>query len=295
LTVQAPAKINIHLEVKNTRSDGFHSLRSVFLALSFGDTLHFEPLSPSESLEIRMRPVIPIEKNITFKAVSLFRRHTGFNQGLRIRVDKRIPLGGGLGGGSSDAAAALLALNTLATDASFPPLDSASLAALAASLGSDVPFFLNNTGAALVTGRGEIIQPLAIRAGLWIVLVNPGFHSDTGEAFRLLDQFREAFRASEGEFFEHLSSDFSAILDGPPRAWPFTNDFLPVFFQDSGLKAAYSAILNRLKDEGAEFAGLSGAGSSCFGVFSDRKSALKAKNELSKKWNFVKTTFPLAR
>ena len=294
LTVSAPAKVNLHLRVLNRRPDGFHDIQSIFLALSFGDTLHFEPLSPDLALEIVMKPHIPMEENIIFKAVSLFRRQTGFFQGLRIRVEKQIPLGSGLGGGSSDAAAALLAMNTLAARVSPAcPLDFAALSALAASLGSDVPFFLSKTRAAWVGGRGENIRPLEIHARLWFVLVNPGFSSDTTGAFRLLDQFRR--EKMPGADFQAMPENVVIeALSQAPRTWPFENDFLPVFLADSGIKTAYQEILDRLRDEGAEFAGLSGAGSTCFGVFSDKKSAVKAKNRLLNDWNFVKVTFLLA-
>jgi 4-diphosphocytidyl-2-C-methyl-D-erythritol kinase len=109
LAIPAPAKVNLHLAVKDRRPDGFHNLESVFLALDFGDTLHFEPLAGLETLEITMegeygKASPPAEENLVFKALTLFREKTGRNQGLKIRIEKRIPLGGGMGGGSSDAA-----------------------------------------------------------------------------------------------------------------------------------------------------------------------------------------------
>ena len=289
----APAKINLHLRVLGRRPDGFHDLQSLFLALSFGDTLHFKPSGPENSLKITMKPLIPVENNIIFKAVSLFRAHTGFSRGLQIRVKKRIPLGSGLGGGSSDAAAALLAMNALAADAGIAgfPLDFANLSSMAASLGSDVPFFLNKTGAAWVEGRGEIVHPLVIQNKLWVVLVNPGFQSITSEAFHLLDQLRTKQNAK----YDNLDMDNSIqMLSGAPESWSFTNDFLPAFLSNSKYKEVYSGILDELHAQGAKFAGLSGAGSTCFGVFSDRKKAMRTKENLLKQWNFVKLTFPLA-
>ncbi|HCC37315.1 MAG TPA: 4-(cytidine 5'-diphospho)-2-C-methyl-D-erythritol kinase [Treponema sp.] len=301
LTVQAPAKINLHLQVNSLRSDGFHGVRSIFLALSFGDTLHFETIDPAGRLEIRMNPAIPIEKNIIFRAVLLFREAAGFDQGLRIRVDKRIPMGAGLGGGSSDAAAALLALNTLAASSASPghSLDRGELAALAAALGSDVPFFLNvnESSAAWVSGRGEKITPVAAPENVWIVLAYPGFSSETARAFRLLDEFRlKAGASSEpgGRARSVAKKVLIGALEREPRTWPFENDFLPVFLRTNGVKTAYRKLLEKLREEGAEFASLSGAGSACFGIFSDRKSAFRAQKNLLKDWEFVNISLPLA-
>ena len=293
ITVQAPAKLNLHLAVKNRREDGFHNLESIFLALAFGDTLYFEPLAAENHLEIYMEeenaPIeLPMEKNIIFKAVLLFREKTGFNRGLRIRVKKRIPAGGGLGGGSSNAASALLVLNQLAEE----PLSPNALVQMALSLGSDVPFFLHETKAAWVSGRGEFIKPIEPPKGIFFVLVNPGFSSETAAAFRLLTEFRAATTEEcppDNKTEEQLMLN---ALQGAPKNWPFRNDFLPAFLHRKETpEQAYPDILGRLKESGAEFAGLSGAGSTCFGVFTEREKAVQACETLSKTWSFAKLTF----
>ena len=314
LTVKAPAKINLHLRVKNCRSDGFHELESIFAALDFGDILHFEPCLPFGKIKIDVQALpfvfndgqepeqaLPPSKNIISRAISLYRERTGFNYGLKINLEKNIPLGGGLGGGSSDAASTLLALNTLAAEASMPgikPLDAASLDELGAVLGSDVPFFLKKYSAARVSGRGEIIQPLKIPAALRILLVYPGFSSETGEAFRSLDKFREltpllVSADKNGHDFASLSNEeLNAILAGSPGNWPWFNDFLPVLSQNQTEKIAYQNILERLRELGAEFSGLSGAGSTCFGVFLG-ETAQKVLENLNFDRFFIKFTFPL--
>jgi 4-diphosphocytidyl-2-C-methyl-D-erythritol kinase len=300
VSVDAPAKLNLHLGVGDRRPDGFHDIESLFLALTFGDTLYFETTSAPLSLEIRMNgqtgtPLpLPPEKNIISKAVSLFRSRTGCNDGLKITVEKRIPLGGGLGGGSSNAAATLLALNRL-----FPLLDDATLAEMGAILGSDVPFFLQSAGAAWVNGRGECIQPLELPEcvrELSLVLVNPGFPSDTAESFRLLDQWRGLHTPLPPPNPAFLREAFSS----PPHTWPFTNDFLPVFSDDGGFIASsgtgmvYQQVLSALRESGADFAGLSGSGSTCFGVFSGGDSAESVRESLRGRWPMVICTFPLA-
>ena len=289
LAVFAPAKVNLHLCAGDRRQDGFHSIESVFLAVDFGDTLYFERLSPANSVEIVMDrknspsladSALLIEENIIFKALSLFREKTGFDMGLKIRVEKRIPIGGGLGGGSSDAAAALLALNKLAGNS----LDRDTLLEMGARLGSDVSFFLCGSGAAWVSGRGEVIRPLKAPP-LFLTLVNPGFPSDTADAYRLLDEYREEERRRFTTEVHgvgtpsYTEEEGEKIMDLEPSAWPFYNDFLPIFKEPE--KSVYQSIISRLKELGARFSGLSGSGSTCFGVFKEKEQAQKAAAALS--------------
>jgi 4-diphosphocytidyl-2-C-methyl-D-erythritol kinase len=163
---------------------------------------------------------------------------------------------------------------------------------MAGKLGSDVPFFLTG-GAAWVSGRGEHIRPLPIPPGLRVVLVNPGFSSGTAGAFRLLDASRNGGSGSFPEPGFPAPEVYMKALEGPPRDWPFFNDFLPVLNLEAG--GAYHRILTRLKDLGADFSGLSGAGSTCFGLFTDGKTAEMAAKALEKERPFVELTFPLAR
>jgi len=281
LTVLSPAKVNLHLAVLDRRPDGFHDIESVFLAVDFADTLHFELAGQENNVEIVLETgsepgsvPIPPEKNIIFTALSLFRAKTGFSKGLKIKVQKRIPIGGGLGGGSSNAASTLLALNKLAGSALSPDL----LQEMGASLGSDVPFFLSGTAAALVTGRGEKIEALSLPR-LFLTLVNPGFSSDTAAAYGLLDKKRE-----EGKAAPSKSTVKKMEFDS------FFNDFLPVF--EGTESSVYNEIISRLKDLGAQYANLSGSGSTCFGVFGDRAKAMKAAEILRSKWNFSEFCCP---
>jgi 4-diphosphocytidyl-2-C-methyl-D-erythritol kinase len=291
LTIAAPGKINVHLRVKGMRSDGYHELESIFLALNFGDTLTFTLLDEPGAVDVRAGGLLPSGENIVFKAAALFRAETGFNRGLRVDVEKRIPLGGGMGGGSSNAASTLLALNRL----SGAGLSTARLREMAGKLGSDVPFFLTG-GAAWVSGRGERIRPLPVPQGLSVALVNPGFSSGTAGAFRLLDAFRnDVSGAVLGP--ENAGAPapkvYMKALDRNPRDWPFFNDFLPVLSPEGD--GVYHRILARLKGLGADFSGLSGTGSTCFGVFCGEEQAKKAVKTLIREWPFVELTFPLAR
>jgi 4-diphosphocytidyl-2-C-methyl-D-erythritol kinase len=354
--IDAPCKINLHLAVGERRPDGFHELQSLFAPLAFHDTLRFECGGKDLECSLEMNwetptEVIPPEKNLVSRAVSLFRERTGFKSGLFVRLDKRIPAGAGLGGGSSDAASCLLALNSLAGDA----LSVETLRELAAVLGSDVPFFLNrgtddicpsdrnvcppadtiHPSAAFVGGRGELVRPVKTPQGLWVLLVKPDFSSDTSGAFQLLDQIRKSL-PREGKMSllagEKPPADvLIKALEGAPETWPFYNDFLPVFLNSHNLQELttefhgeefyhepheqekkttegtegktrrvkeaekYREILAALKEEGASFVGLSGAGSCCFGVFKAKETAEKAGKRLGFSGNFVKLTFFLAK
>ena len=319
IEIEAPAKLNLCLLVGDRRPDGFHGIESLFLALAFGDTLCVETAPQDKPpLDIRtdwqpggfsfnqnlsrLDEMLPPEKNIVSRAVSLFRSRSGWDVPLAITLEKRIPLGGGLGGGSSDAAAALLALNRLASPGGDGLLGGAALAGIGEELGSDVPFFLlgKDAAAAWVSGRGERVRPLALPpgvSGLSFVLVNPGFPSDTADAFRLLDEYRRQVPRPQLSIETYLRS-FSA----QPRRWRFSNDFLPVFAAASGEKnvsgklgAACREMLGALRDLGAGFAGLSGSGSTCFGVFSDSGKAALARESLLERWPFVIVTFLLAQ
>lgn len=283
LTVLASAKVNLHLAVKNKRPDGFHNLESIFLAINFGDILRFQ-LNDTEfgvnddNCEVEGAGEL-IPDNIIVRAVSLFRAETGFSHGLTIKVQKRIPIGGGLGGGSSDAAATLIALNKMTGST----VSRETLLRMGKILGSDVPFFLYETPAAWVTGRGEYIKPVDMPP-LFLVLVNPGFSSNTVTAFRLLDEYRkqETIKAE----IKHEGLEMNNFLSVIPYA-SFYNDFLPVFPEKE--RSVYCKIIKQLQELGAQYANLSGAGSTCFGVFANSEQADKAAEILRCKWGFVES------
>ena len=286
LTIEAPSKVNLHLAVKDKRPDGFHNMESVFMAVDFGDTLHFE-VSGKSSLVINLEGVkfaIPLEENIIFKAVSLFRSVTGFDHGLRITLEKRVPPGGGLGGGSSDAASTLLALNKV----SGAKLSEKKLMEMAISLGSDVPFFVTQSSAAWASDRGEHIKK-ASATKCHCVLVNPGFSSETDIAYKLLDECRAGSGKPSGSALSE--KECLKALSGKPEIWPFKNDFLDVL-PDSH-KAIYQKIIGKLTELGANFASLSGTGSTCFGVFSSKSKAESAADTLKNTWEFVKISRPI--
>jgi 4-diphosphocytidyl-2-C-methyl-D-erythritol kinase len=308
--IDAPCKINLNLSIGNRREDGFHSIESVFAACSLSDTLEFV-VSGRNCDEVYMETTemppffagmldissLPPEKNLVFRAIARFKQASGFTKCVNVRILKKIPPAAGLGGGSSDAAAALLAMNRLSGMA----LDTGKLMNIAAGLGSDIPFFVSIAAraqlsrpysTAFVSGRGERVEPLAAPL-LNIVIVNPGIKSNTKEAFELLDTVR--LQIFGGTTFQKKVSkaDVLAAITKNPAEWPYYNDFLQVFL-DSEPQNKYRAVLNDLKQNEAIFCGLSGSGSSCFGIFFTASAAESAAARLSTAWPFVRAVRTLS-
>lgn len=209
-------------------------------------------------------------ENLVYRAAALVLERASRPVGLEIDLLKTIPLGAGLGGGSSDAAATIVALNEL-LDLGW---SREAMAEIGAYLGSDVPFFFS-APTACVTGRGELVQPVQLTGVRWIVLVNPGFPVSTGWAYRELATARASVKpVSEAlgriAFRRHVSWDeIVAHIE---------NDFEPVVF---AAHPVLSELKARLLAHGAQAALLSGSGATVFGVFRDEESAQKVKDALS--------------
>jgi len=185
LTLLAPAKINLTLEVLAKRQDGFHEIRSVIQAINLCDILHFKP---HDKVNITSpAPGWIAEESLVYKAVILLQNITGCTRGVNIKVEKQIPLVSGLGGDSSDAAAVLRGLNQLWGLG----LSGKELLELAPQLGSDVSFFLYG-GTALMEGRGEIITPLPLLPQRWVVLVMPSVPREEGKTKRLYNSLKKS-------------------------------------------------------------------------------------------------------
>lgn len=289
ITVSAPCKINIHLHIQERRSDGFHNLESVFLALSCTDLIHLQSLKSRSTCDLQMSGSVPIEQNTVYKAFQAFKRATGYNEGVQIRVEKRIPSGAGLGGASSDAAATLLALNTF----SGVNLNRAALSTIANTVGSDVPFFMGN-GCSWVSGKGECVEDLTHNLEFYVVLVKPDFSCETPAAYKRLDSFREHEKGITQRSALGREAALVALTQSAAD-WPFWNDFQDMYLSDKGLHSSEIAlILKSLKAHGAVFTSLSGSGSVCFGVFYGEKEAERAKNALSSIYPWVEVALPLA-
>jgi len=180
MKLSAPAKVNLHLRILERRPDGFHDIETLMVPLSIADEISVD-LSPSGGIEVSCdRPDVPLGvDNLVTRAAQLFAEATGREFGAKIHIAKRIPMGAGLGGGSSDAAAVLVALDRLL----HTGFDVAAMEGLAAQIGSDCAFFIRNIPA-WCRGRGELIEPFAIPEQLPILLIRPPFGVETPWAYK---------------------------------------------------------------------------------------------------------------
>ena len=264
VSLKAHAKINLHLEVLGKRSDGFHDLVSVFAPISLADELLMQRIPDKKECKV-LSPLaeLPVENTIT-RAYEEFKNFTGISEGVSVRILKRIPEGAGLGGGSSDAASVLLGLN----DMFSADLKEEDLRAIALKIGSDVPFFLEN-GAAVVRGRGEEIKRVSLFSDYFGILIYPGIKSATPRAYSLLGRKESEIRKP--------AFDPELFCGKDCREWPFFNSFEDVLFNEyPAIKKAKLDLLTY----GADFALMSGAGSSVFGLFKDEKTAENAYSKL---------------
>ena len=259
--VLAQAKINVFLRVLGPRPDGFHSLQTLFQRLELADDITIR-VSDTVSCSLDVRgPQLPAEglgpdtKNLAFRAATEFQARTGWPIGFDIRLIKNIPVGGGLGGGSADAAAVLRALNAMTPS----PLEDAALQAIAASLGSDVPFLVTDRVAAAAAGRGEVFSPAPVRMRpADVLLVVPPFAIATADAYRWLRDSGRYHRDDENgvDYLTPHSQQWKLIDLG--------NTFEPV------IEAKYPDLRDyrvKLLNAGASIARLSGSGSTVFGLF----------------------------
>jgi 4-diphosphocytidyl-2-C-methyl-D-erythritol kinase len=177
LIVPAPAKLNLFLHVTGRRADGYHTLESLMVLLDFGDTLTLSRREDAAIVLTHPLPGVAVESDLTYRAACLLQAHAGVRGGATITLDKRIPLGAGLGGGSSDAASALLALNRLWNLG----LSRSELMRVGLQLGADVPFFIFGSNAH-VAGIGEILRPVTLPRLAYLIEV-PGVHVATADIF----------------------------------------------------------------------------------------------------------------
>lgn len=194
LTVPAPAKLNLFLHVTGRRADGYHTLESLMVLLDFGDSLTLAPRADGRIVLTHPLPGVPIESDLAFRAAQLLKKHAGTTLGATISLDKRIPLGAGLGGGSSDAASVLLALNRMWN----LDLARAELMRLGLQLGADVPFFIFGSNAH-VGGIGEILRPVTMPRLAYLIEVPP-VHVTTADIFAAPQLIRDTRRSGADAF-----------------------------------------------------------------------------------------------
>jgi 4-diphosphocytidyl-2-C-methyl-D-erythritol kinase len=261
----APGKVNLLLRVGPQRPDGFHELVTVFAALDVGDTLELAP-APVTTVEA---PGVPGGDTLVTRALDGLARAAGHDAGWAVRIEKRLPIGAGLGGGSSDAGVALRAANaTLAR-----PLSPPTLVRVAAEVGSDVPFFAAGHGAAVARGRGEILEELSLKSRLSLALAWPGTGLSTAEVYGAPGP-----RASDAQLAAAATAA-RALSDGSAEdvAAAVVNDLGP---PAEALLPAVRALRLALLERGALAAAVSGSGSAVFGLFARDAEASAAIQDL---------------
>ncbi|CAB3676545.1 4-diphosphocytidyl-2-C-methyl-D-erythritol kinase [Paraburkholderia graminis C4D1M] len=264
----APAKLNLFLHITGRRPDGYHTLQTVFQLLDWGDTLHFT--RRNDGLVTRSTEIadVPPEHDLTVRAANLLKAHTGSPEGVDIEIEKRLPMGAGLGGGSSDAATTLLALNRL-WKLNLPRLE---LQALALKLGADVPFFVFGKNA-FAQGVGETLDVVQLPPRHFLV-VTPRVHVPTAAIFSEKALTRDSKALTITDFPAELSCN---------TEWPDSfgrNDMQPVVV---GKYAEVAQVLRWF--ENIAPARMSGSGASVFAAFRSKAEAEAAQAKLPSEWN----------
>jgi 4-diphosphocytidyl-2-C-methyl-D-erythritol kinase len=282
-TVKSLAKINLDLRVLNRRPDGFHELRTVFQTISLADTIDIE-YEPARRTEISLDDPLAIPGNLVLTAARAVLDALKIHAKVHFRLRKRIPMGGGLGGGSSNAAAVLLALPVLAGRRLTKETE------LAAALGSDVPFFLTG-GTAVGIGRGTEVYELPELEPEPMLVISPGLHVATGPAYQALDISNTA-RGLTGDDWSSKISGFQAFVrvlaseHSAGAASPFSaNDFEAVVFRQFPLLQTIERKLSKLGKSGARpGVRMSGSGSAIFAIFGSRPERDRAEAVLKAKY-----------
>lgn len=273
VTEKAYAKINISLDVTGKRSDGYHDMLMVMQTVTLCDNVTVELVETEKSYAICNLPFVPgDERNLTVRAANKFFEKLGRQGAAKITLKKLIPVGAGMAGGSSDAAAVIRALNTLCGK----PLDRAGLEELAAEIGSDVAFCVSG-GTALASGRGEILTPLPPMPDCSIVICKPDFSISTPELFRKLDSVKLRCHPdtagikdalNEGNLLKLARRMYNVFEDVPDRRFN-----------------TVAEIKSGLLDHGALGAVMTGTGSAVFGIFSDAQTAENAAEAMKKNYS----------
>lgn len=267
ITVDSSAKINLGLNVVRKREDGFHDLETVFLPIMLSDKISFVR-SDKLTFDSNNQQMIAIEDNLILRAIRLLKSNSGQDFNLSIYVEKIIPIGGGLGGGSSNAAVTLKTINKM-FNLGFSYKE---LTKFALNLGSDVPYFLNPVPC-YAESRGEILHPLSVEIPYPILIVNPGIKVETIWAFK---------KISPAKPLKSLRSIFiNGALDFDELKSSVKNDFEEIVFETF---PEIKDIKNDLYASGAEFALMSGTGSTVYGIFTNLQKAAWAEEYFRQKY-----------
>ncbi|MEG1964544.1 MAG: 4-(cytidine 5'-diphospho)-2-C-methyl-D-erythritol kinase [Oscillospiraceae bacterium] len=278
--VVAPAKINFHLDVVDKRKDGYHNLKMIMQTVSLADRLLIERTFEREIIITSDCDKMPLGKeNIVYRAVlEFYSKYMQKFTGIKIHIEKNIPMKAGLGGGSSDAAAVLLGLNALnQTDLSIETIKDMGL-----KLGADVPFMIEG-GTSIVEGIGEKIQEIMPIPKCYILIVKPNIEVSTAEAFAKIDK---------AEIINRPDIDMAIDCLEKRNLVKFSKTFCNVF-EAVNDELEIGKIKNSMLELGAINSSMTGSGPSVFGVFAEEEKALKAAQNLRKIYDNVFVTKPV--
>ncbi len=309
IEIQAYAKINIGLTVFERQASGYHDIEGIFQNVNIADLVTLS-LVDEQGIVIHGDFGCPVEQSSVYKAIVAFQQGCGAcpaQRGIEARIAKKIPSGAGLGGAGADAAAIILGLNMLFN----ARLSREKLADIGAGVASDVPFFIYG-GAAVVRGRGDIVEPIEPRGDYGLLIVKPYWDSKTPEAYAMLDMLRDTGELgaprgtrNPGEMccVSQPTDSLVAKYALSTSSWTFQNDFEPVLRK---IYPEYALLFEIMRECGADFISLSGSGSSFYGTFPSNDSAVEASKKFTEllqrraKHNLLPTTRifatqPLAR
>jgi len=274
VTVKAPAKINLYLDVVAKRQDGYHDIKSIMHTVSLADLVTVEKTSDGRITLTSNFPHVPTdEKNIAYKAAKKFLEVASIKDGVKIHIEKHIPVSSGLAGGSTDAAATLKGLNKIYNE----PLTNSELLDLGATLGADVPFCILG-GCAACEGLGEIMTPLPKFDAKYVLVVRGGEGVSTPKAYGMIDElYGEKVNCSHGDYDAALNAintnDIGKLINSAYNI--FEEVILPIHSTAKKQK-------DILYENGAEFCMMSGSGPAVFAFFKDQLTATTAASAIRK-------------
>lgn len=278
ISEKAYAKVNFNLRVLPPRGDGFHNIESIFQTVSVYDELDIS-VTLGTGCEVFCDDMVLPQKNTITSAYEAFCEVTHANvPGIKVILKKGIPAGGGLGGGSSDAAALVRGLQKICGIT----LSEKDLDYIAGKTGSDVFFFMHcdaeGKGTALVSGRGERVKKINSRTDLYLLLIFPGVSSSTKEAYSLVDDYLTNVDKLKYPCFEEIE----AIYRNSPKRWIFKNTFYPALKE---VIPEINLALEEIEKTDAVYTAMSGSGSTVFGVYASFEKAQVALKKLSSMWS----------
>lgn len=275
LTVKSPSKINLHLRVVGRYPDGYHQLVTLFHRISLADTLRLTKIPAGFFLKCSDTSLPVDESNLITRAYRALQKAVPGLGGVKVHLEKRIPVGGGLGGGSGNAAAFLLAMKKLYR----LPLSLESLAAIGSKLGADVPFYLHNLTQGIGLGRGDVIFPMPLKRKMWFLLVLLPQGLSTKLVYESLKLRGGAVSLTKEKRTVKIACNLLDCKDFRQADQVLQNDLQPAAIK---LYPSIQRVIKQIASLGVPIVRMSGSGPTVFAVLSDQKEALRLRDRLKK-------------